>query len=368
MVNQILLKKSLKHIILYPFSLLYGLVIAIRNFLFDQGIIPSTRFKIPIISVGNLAVGGTGKTPHTEFILSILKDERKSAVLSRGYKRSTKGFKLADEKSDSLIIGDEPFQIFQKFPDVTVAVDEKRVHGVKKLQEIIPDLQLIVLDDAFQHRFIQAGLSILLTDYSNLYSRDLLLPAGTLREWKNGSKRADIIVVTKCPDDFTPIGMRLIETELKPETNQLLFFSRYIYDELLPVFPDLSSEEWTYNRLKENDASVLLVTGIVSPHSIVNQLDKFTKNVETLFFPDHHAFLPKDFDLMSKVYEKFPTDEKILLVTQKDASRLISNPDFPQSLKSRTYTLPVRVEILHNQENLFIQKIKNYVVENSRNR
>ncbi len=362
------MKKSLKHIILYPFSLLYGLVIAIRNFLFDQGIIPSTGFKIPIISVGNLAAGGTGKTPHTEFILSILKDERKSAVLSRGYKRSTKGFRLADENSNCQIIGDEPFQIYQKFHDITVAVDEKRVRGVKKLQELIPDLQLIVLDDAFQHRFIQAGLSILLTDYSNLYSRDLLLPAGTLREWKSGSKRADIIVVTKCPDDLTPIGMRLIETELKPETNQLLFFSHYVYDELVPVFPDSTPEIWTYNRLKENKASVLLVTGIVAPHSIVDQLEKFTNNIETLFFPDHYAFLHKDFDLISKLFDKLPTEEKILLVTEKDASRLITNPDFPQNLKSRTYALPVRVEILHNQENLFIQKIKNYVVENSRNR
>lgn len=361
------LKKFIRNIVLYPLSLVYGLVVAIRNWLFDIEIIRSTRFKIPIISVGNLAVGGTGKTPHTELILTILKNDWKSAVLSRGYKRSTKGFIVADENSKCADIGDEPFQIYQKFSDVTVAVDEKRVRGVKKLQILFPDLQLIVLDDALQHRFIQAGYTILLTDYSNLYSHDLLLPAGRLREWRSGSKRADMIIVTKCPHDMTPIDMRLIETELKAEANQKLFFSHYIYDEIIPVFPDSLPEKWNFEKVKATNANVLLVAGIVSPESITIHLKNYSDTVKTLFFDDHHAFQPKDFNLISQTFEKLPSSEKILLVTEKDAARLVSNPNFPEKLKSCTFALPIRVEILHDQESSFIQKIKDYVIEDSRN-
>jgi tetraacyldisaccharide 4'-kinase len=361
------LRKHAKHIALYPFSLLYGLATGLRNWLFEIELLPSTTFDIPIISVGNLAVGGTGKTPHTEFILSILQDDKKIAVLSRGYKRKTKGFLLADENSTSLTLGDEPFQIHKKFPKVSVAVDEKRVHGVNKLQSLIPDLDLVVLDDAFQHRHIQPGLSILLTDYSNIYTQDLLLPAGSLREWHSGSKRANIIVVTKCPSDISPIDMRVIETELKPENNQLLFFSSFVYDKLIPVFPEVETETVTVEQLQKQKMGVLLVAGIVSPEPIVDYLRSFTKHIETLFFGDHHAFQPKDFSVMKAQFDSIPQVEKILLVTEKDAARLVSNPDFPEEFKSKTYALPIRVEILHNQESLFIQKIKNYVVENSRN-
>lgn len=362
------MKKHAKNIALYPFSLLYGLATSVRNALFENEIIPSTSFPIPIISVGNLAVGGTGKTPHTEFILSVLQEDWKIAVLSRGYKRKTKGFQLADEKSDSQTLGDEPFQIHQKFPGVTVAVDEKRVHGVKKLQSLLPDLQVVVLDDAFQHRYIQAGLSVLLTDYSNIYTRDMLLPAGTLREWHSGSKRANIIVVTKCPSNISPIDMRIIESELKPENNQLLFFSSFVYKELVPVFPNDVMEKISIEKLREPDSGVMLVAGIVSPEPIVTYLQGFTKNIETQFFGDHHDFQPKDFNMIKERFNAMTATNKILIVTEKDAARLQSNPDFPDILKPNTYALPIQVEILHNQESLFIQKIKNYVVENSRNR
>jgi len=361
------LAAPVKHIILLPFSLLYRIVTGVRNWLFNNELIKSRSFNIPVISIGNLAVGGTGKTPHTEFVLSALQDQWKSAMLSRGYKRKTRGFYLADEKASSRTLGDEPFQIFQKFPRVAVAVDEKRVHGVAKLQELVPDLQLVVLDDAFQHRYIQAGFSILLTDFSNLYTRDSLLPYGRLRESRAGSKRADLIVVTKCPVDLPPIDMRLIEMELNPQTNQSVFFSSYVYDELRPVFPQAEPENWTVDRLKQSQAGVLLVAGIVSPGQIVDYLADYTQTIKTLFFADHHAFQSKDFGLISKTFEAIPTSDKILLVTEKDAARLQSNPNFPDELKSRTFALPIRVKILHNQEPLFIQKIKNYVVENSRN-
>ena len=361
------LKNRVKHIILFPVAVLYGIITGIRNWLFDQEILPSTAFNIPIISVGNLAVGGTGKTPHTEYILSILQNEWKSALLSRGYKRKTKGFQLADSHSNSETIGDEPFQIYRKYPEVTVSVDEKRVHGVKKLQELIPDLKLVVLDDAFQHRYIQAGLSILLTDYSNLYTQDMLLPVGRLREWKSGSKRANIIVVTKCPETMKPIEMRIFETELNPETNQLLFFSGFVYDELLPVFPETEHEGWTFQQIKDRKAEVLLVAGIVSPGPILEKLSEYSHKVKSLFFEDHHAFQQKDFILINKQFEALSPSNKLILVTEKDAARMISNPYFPETLKSNIFAMPIRVKILHGQETLFIQKIKNYVVENSRN-
>jgi len=361
------LKDLIKHILLFPFSVIYGLITGFRNWLFDQELLSSTSFNIPTISVGNLAVGGTGKTPHTEYLLSIVQSEWKTAMLSRGYKRKTKGFYLADSKSDSQKIGDEPFQIYQKFPNVTVLVDEKRVHGVKKLQELIPDIQLVVLDDAFQHRYIQAGLSILLTDFSNLYSRDMMLPSGRLREWKSGSKRADIIVITKCPEDMKPIDMRIYELELKPENNQLLFFSSFIYDELVPVFPNKERENWTFDRIKERNAGVLMVAGIVSPEPILEKLNNYTRNIHTLFFEDHHEFHPKDFISINRQFDALSSTEKLILVTEKDAARLVSNPNFPEAMKALTYALPIRIKILHDQEALFIQKIKYYVVENSRN-
>lgn len=362
------MRQPKKHFILYPLSLVYGLITGFRNWLFDQDLLKSTEYRFPLISVGNLAVGGTGKTPHTEFILRILQNEWTIAVLSRGYKRNTKGFHLADATSTSLTLGDESFQIHQKFPNVTVAVDEKRVHGIEQLQSHITNLQVIVLDDAFQHRYVVPGLSILLTDYSNLYCHDLMLPAGQLREWKSGSTRANIIVVTKCPPNINPMEMRVVELELNIAPNQLVFFSCLQYEEFVPVFPEFISKEVTLSEIKEKKASTLLVAGIVSPESIVDYLKPNFSEVETLFFDDHHPFRKKDFNAISKRFEALTCTEKILLVTEKDAARLVSNPLFPEHLKQYTYALPIRVRILHNQEDQFIKKIRNYVRENSRNR
>jgi len=361
------LKKLVKQIVLYPFSILYGIIINFRNWLFDKKILSSVPFDIPIISVGNLSVGGTGKTPHTELILGFLQDDWKTALLSRGYKRETKGFFLANENADAVKLGDEPFQIYQKFPKVTVAVDEKRVHGVQKLQEIITDLQAVVLDDAYQHRYIQPGLSVLLTDYNDLYTRDMLLPAGRLREAKSGSERADIIIVTKCPDKLECEDFQRVENELDPNENQDIYFSSYTYDEMKPVFPADETEKWFYNRLKKNDTTVLLVAGIVNPQPIVEHLNNYTSNVETLFYNDHHVFIIEDLLHIMRRFDEIASTNKILLVTEKDAARLVTHQFFPEKLKPITYALPIKVQILNNQENIFIQKIRNYVAENTRN-
>ena len=347
--------------------MLYGLAVAIRNWLYDSDIFKSESFNIPIISVGNLAVGGTGKTPHTEFIISFLRNSYKTALLSRGYKRTTKGFRLADETSDSRIIGDEPFQLYRKFSDLTVAVDENRVNGVKQLLEAVPDLGVIVLDDAFQHRAIQPGISILLTDYSNLYSRDHLLPGGFLRENKNGSKRADIIIVTKCPSELHAIDMRIIETELKIRTNQYLFFSSVDYNHLLPVVKPNTNSNMSLEELKNAQVGVVLMSGIASPLPMYLEIKKYTTMLKTIYFEDHHAFQPEDFYKLQNVFDKLTTETKMVIVTEKDAARLVTCSNYPEILKSSTYYLPIKIKILQNQEHIFIQKITAYVNENSRN-
>lgn len=360
------MKKLFNYIVLYPISILYHSVTWIRNWFFDVNILQSTSFKIPIISVGNLTVGGTGKTPHTEYILSILRTEWKTAMLSRGYKRQTKGFVLAKEETNSTTIGDEPYQIQQKFPDIVIAVDEKRVHGVTKMLELYPDLETIVLDDAFQHRYIQAGLSILLTDFNNLFLYDNILPLGRLRESKKSCERADLIVVTKCPADIRPIEMSLLEAEFNLQPHQQLYFSTYKYDQLIPVFPHENSN---FVRLTDKDQAmqILLVSGIVSPKPIVDYLKNFTDTIISMSYPDHHNFLNKDFIQIQKTFNAIESTSKIIVVTEKDAARIKSNPLFPSGLKQVVYALPIKVEILNNQAAQFIQTIKSYVIENSRN-
>ncbi len=362
------MEKTLKHIVLYPLSLLYGLIVDIRNWLFDEKIFHSVSFDIPTIVIGNLAVGGTGKTPHAEFVLSHLQEEWKTAFLSRGYKRKTKGFGLADEKASATTIGDEPFQIFRKFPKVIVAVHEKRVEGVERLLRLFPDLQLIVLDDAFQHRFLLPGFSVLLTDYSNLYPTDFFLPAGSLRESKEGSHRANLIVVTKCPENLKPIDKRIIEMELHPLPYQQVFFSTFRYFDPMPVFPEFASEGWTLSKLRENNPAVLLVTAIASSQSMKDFLKNYVSTLKELSFRDHHNFTKKDFQLIEQEWETLPTENKIIIVTEKDAARLYSNNYLPEMLKPKIFALPVEVKFLFDQESLFIHKLKDYVRENSRNR
>ncbi len=230
--------KPNKNIVFYILSLLYGGVMEFRNFLFDKKILPSKSFSLPIISIGNLAVGGTGKTPHTEFLLKILSSEWKTAVLSRGYKRETKGYRLARLSDTAKTIGDEPHQIYSKFPGTMVAVDENRVHGIESLLDEKQNVDVILLDDAYQHRYVKRGLSILLTEFSKLYSEDYMLPFGSLREWQSNSKRADIIIVTKCDSDFCAPNKRDFEKKLKIQPHQQLFFSAFEYGKLYAGFED----------------------------------------------------------------------------------------------------------------------------------
>ena len=222
---------------LLPFSPFYGMVVRIRNLLFDINILRSTRFNIPVISVGNITVGGTGKTPHVEYLVQLLRNDYKLAVLSRGYKRKTNQFILASKSSGITEIGDEPKQIKLKFPGVYVAVDSNRVRGIRTLMQSIHNLDMVILDDAYQHRYVKAGLSILLIDYNRPIFKDMLLPAGNLREPRNNLNRADIIIVTKCPEILTSSQRGDFITRLRPNSKQAIFFTKFAYGSPVPVLP-----------------------------------------------------------------------------------------------------------------------------------
>lgn len=351
--------------ILVPFSWLYGLVINVRNWLYDRSMLKSKSFKLPVIVVGNLSAGGSGKTPHVELLLSILSENYKTAMLSRGYKRKSRGFLIANEASTSQKIGDEPYQIMLKFPQTTVVVCENRVEGISRLIKASPEIQVAVLDDGFQHRALKPGLSILLTDYNQLYTRDRMLPAGRLRESSFSSLRADIIIVTKCPDDIKPIDLRVVETELNPMPYQSLFFSKTNYEPLKPVFVNEALPESLENIALANK-QVLFVAGIVSPEHAVAKIQEYCREVETLIFPDHYEFVKQDFRKIENVFGQPAQNNKVIITTEKDAARIVNNADFPEALKPIIYYLPIKVSII-NKEDIFIQKIKNYVAENTRN-
>lgn len=295
---------------LLPFSLIYGLIVFLRNKAYDYRIFKS--YKIPgfSICVGNLSVGGTGKTPHVAFLTDYLSTKMETSIVSRGYGRSTKGFILLNEKSSANEVGDEPLFYFERYSDkVHVAVSEKRKIGVQKIQELFPDNQLIILDDAFQHRAVNAGLNILLTDFHSPYSRDFVLPAGNLREWKSGKNRADLVIVTKCPDDLNESIKKDYSLELKVPSDKL-FFSQIIY------------ADWvSFGQKINNPKSILLITGIANADPLLKKLgENFI--VEHLSFGDHHVFSKEDIDRIHQKFDTFASDEKIILTTEKDYMRL----------------------------------------------
>ncbi|MFV0391711.1 MAG: tetraacyldisaccharide 4'-kinase [Paludibacteraceae bacterium] len=352
--------KPHKNIAYYVLSKLYGGVTGLRNFLFDKKILHSVGFDVPVICIGNLAVGGTGKTPHTEFLLNILTTRYKTAVLSRGYKRQTTGFLLADDNATAKSIGDEPYQIYSKFKTI-VAVDEKRVHGTQELLNRYPDMDVILLDDAFQHRHIQAGLTILLTDYNLLFTDDFLLPYGTLREKPKNSQRADVVIVTKCPQGFLATENMRFRKRLNLQASQELFFSSYDYGKVYSAFDK--------NRLIPEinpETTVFVVTGIQNPDPMRLYLLQFTTKIDTFCFPDHHDFSQMDLDTIEKKFRNTPGN-KIIITTEKDTARLMSNHYLSDLLKNNIFTLSIEVKILNGEEEKFNKKIYDYVRKNSTN-
>lgn len=336
--------------LLTPLSWLYGAVAGMRNWMFESKILPSQEYDIPIVGVGNLTVGGTGKTPHVEYIVNHLSRDYKVAVLSRGYKRKTKGFVLANSKSTPASIGDEPYQMYQKFHGkVVVAACENRRKGIEQLLKNYPDLGVIVMDDSFQHRWVKPKVSILLTDYSRPFYKDKLLPLGRLRESARQVNRADMVIVTKCPDDMQPIGYRIAKNDLDLMKFQKLFFSKYEYGQLTPVFVDDALYSAHLYELGERD-SVMLLTGIAHPRYFVRYFRQYPFKTKVDHYPDHHDFTKHDILEIDKKFTAMPGERKIIVTTEKDAVRLMHNPYFPKHLKPFTFYLPVEVKMVRGVE------------------
>ena len=347
---------------LLPLSWLYGLGVRFRNFLFDVGILKSQDYKVPIISVGNITVGGTGKTPHVEYLAKLLKDQFKVAVLSRGYKRKSHGYVLADKDTPMRQIGDEPYQMRQKFPGITVAVDKNRRRGIARLTED-DTIDVILLDDAFQHRYVKPGINILLVDYHRLIIYDKLLPAGRLREPLPGKNRADIVIVTKCPKELKPMEYRVITRAMNLYAYQTLYFSTLEYGELRPVFPQVRSS-LTLSQLSSHN--VLLLTGIASPRQLSEDLKPLVKSITPMAFADHHHFTQKDLLRLSATFKAMPSP-KVIITTEKDATRLNDAGELGDELRKAFYVIPVNIKFMLEQEDLFNQNIIGYVRKNSRN-
>ena len=327
--------------VLFPFSVLYGFIIWLRNKSYDKNIFHSVSFNFPIICVGNLAVGGTGKTPLVEYLVRLLKDEYKVATMSRGYKRKTKGFAIANESTTALDIGDEPMQFYKKFPDITVSVAEERLVSIPQLLHDRPDTRIIILDDAFQHRQVKAGLNILLTEYRDLFTRDFILPAGNLRDMKSSYKRADIIIVTKCKSHLTEEEKNKIIGEIKPLAHQKIFFTKIEYGSPYHLF---TKQE----KFLSPETNILLVCGIANPKPIKEILNTYATTYDMMRFRDHHIFSMDDLKEIKNQFEKIETQNKIILTTEKDGVRLVKFENELNDLP--VYVFPIRHKILFGEE------------------
>ena len=357
--------KTYGSIVLLPFAWMYGLGVWIRNRLFDLEILKSTPFNVPLISVGNITVGGTGKTPHVEYLAALLGGEFRVATLSRGYKRKTRDFRMATPDSRVAEIGDEPLQIKRRFPEITVAVDRKRVRGVENLMKLDPPVEVILLDDAYQHRSIKPGFSILLMDYHRPIHKDRLLPAGRLREPAKNCHRAHLILVTRSPERIKPIELREYVNQLELTLGQHLYFTRMAYGDLVPVYAGSTQREASW--FKERAAGVLIVAGIAQPRSLRQYARSISTRISELFFPDHHAYTQKDMDKINAAFQKLKRGGKEILVltTDKDAMRLRDHhPD--QELQEAMHAVRIHVEFLNNDKDEFDRQILDYVHSNKR--
>ena len=348
---------------LLPLSWIYGSIVRFRNWLFDIGVKKSKSFALPVISVGNITVGGSGKTPHVEYLVRLLQDKVKIAVLSRGYKRKSRGYVLAEEDTEMKEIGDEPFQMHQKFPGIYVAVDAKRVRGIQHLQddEETKDVEVILLDDAFQHRYVKPGINILLVDYHRLIIYDKILPTGRLREPLSGKNRADIVIVTKCPKDLKPMEFRVLTKAMNLYPFQKLYFTCINYDKPIGIF---NEQQLDLESLK--DKNVMLLTGIASPKQMEHDLTPMVKTLTSVSFGDHHHFKSKDIDRINEIFESMP-EPRLIITTEKDAVRLRDSEGLYEIVKDNLYALPIKVSFMQDQEENFNEKIISYVRKNSRN-
>jgi tetraacyldisaccharide 4'-kinase len=332
--------------LLFPFALLYGLITSIRNYLYDKGILKSYSFDVPVIVVGNLSVGGTGKTPQIEYLIRLLSSKYSIATLSRGYKRKSKGFVLANAHASASLLGDEPYQYYKKFPQIQVAVDADRRNGITQLLQLTSKPEVLLLDDAYQHRRVKAGFYILLTSYDELYAHDYMLPTGNLRESRSGAKRANMIIVTKCPPTISEIARAKIKSVLQSEVP--VFFSSIEYDDT--VYSATSS--LPLNEL--NKQPKLLVAGIAKPKPFFDFLQQVDDRC--ISFPDHHEFSSNDIERL-----KAESEGQLIVTTEKDFVRLNT-----AELADKLYYLPIKSKLI-TESATFDQIILDYVGTCSRN-
>jgi tetraacyldisaccharide 4'-kinase len=349
---------------LLPLSWLYGLGVRLRNWMFNIGLKKSRSFDIPVISVGNITVGGSGKTPHVEYLINLLHEKFRVAVLSRGYKRKSHGYLLAGKDTTMPEIGDEPFQMKSKYSDIYVAVDKDRCHGIDRLttDDATKDVDAILLDDAYQHRYVKPGINILLIDYHRLIIYDKLLPAGRMREPKEGTSRADIVIITKCPKDLKPMEFRVLKRALNLYPYQDLYFTTLRYNALKALFSD---ERLSLNALPKN-VNIMLLTGIASPEQMMVDLQTVSKRITPLTFGDHHLFTAEDVEQINSTFAAMHKP-KVIITTEKDATRLENLDGLSEETKSNIYALPIRIQFMLGGEEEFNNKIISYVRKNSRN-
>ena len=344
-------------ILLLPFALLFGLIVVIRNWLYDKNILKSASFGLPLVGVGNLSVGGTGKSPMVEFLVMHLKSRYRLATLSRGYKRKTKGYALANESTTAIEIGDEPLQFYKKFPDVPVAIGEERLVAIPQLLHDRPETEVIILDDAFQHRAIKAGFNILLTNYGNLFTRDFFLPTGDLRDAKSSYKRAEIIIVTKCPPDLSTEERAQLIREVEPQKGQHVFFTTIDYGVPYHI------SHRTFYRIDEQ-TELLLVTGIANPMPLKEYLEDRFQTYHMMQYNDHHIFSIDDWKEIKMRFENIESERKIILTTEKDAMRLLK---FSQEIDGMPfYVMPIEHKFLFNEEHVFLKEVTGFI-ENFKN-
>ncbi len=348
--------------LLYPFAAVYGIVTGIRNFLFNCGILRGINHELPVIVVGNLSTGGTGKTPHVEYLIRLLSGEFRVNTLSRGYGRRTRGYIRAGADSDSSVIGDEPMQYYRKFSGTGVNVDSDRNRGIREICKQDPETGVILLDDAFQHRYVKAGLSILLTDYHKPYFRDYLLPVGSLREVSKGARRADIVIVTKTPRVLSPIVKRQMLSDIRPRAGQSVYFSFINYGEIISL--------WDGRKIPPGKkfSAILLFAGIANTYPIEEYLYPLCHDLTIVKFADHHPYSENDLDRIKRNFDDLYGPNKLLVTTEKDAMRLLQPKLCAIAQKLPVYYLPMEVEFHGEDKQAFDEQILNYVRTNQRER
>ena len=364
--SKILNKQQRKRVvngILTPISWLYGAGVWTRNTMFNIGVLKQEKFDIPVVSVGNITVGGTGKTPHVEYIIEALCRHYNIGVLSRGYKRKTHGFIMARDTLTPKDIGDEPYQIFRKFNGlITLAVCESRRKGIKEMRAINPDINLILLDDAFQHRYVKPKVNIVLVDYTRPPFNDKLMPLGTLREPMYRILKSDIVVVTKCPSDIKPVDIRMMKENLELFPSQHIFYSNIKYAAPVPVFP-ISNPQLNELRWLQPQDFILGLTGIANHKPFVLYLKQFRPKVKVIHYDDHHDYTREDFKYIFKVFNSIEGENKFIVTTEKDAVRILNNPYFPLDMRDYIYYVPIKVGFLNLDDTDFITTLTQKIEE-----